>query len=153
MEQFFNDYLNRVQEIHQHMIDVLDALPDTAVNWQPALQEINCIAVLVTHAMGAERFWIGDVALGAPSNRIRSNEFINEAKTCAQLKALIQTTQYYVAGVLPQLTLADLATPKRLPQHTRDFTVGWALLHALEHTAVHAGHMQIMRQLWENEPA
>ena len=27
--------------------------------------------------------------------------------------------------------------------------VAWALLHALEHTAIHLGHMQIMRQLWE----
>ena len=31
----------------------------------------------------------------------------------------------------------------------REFTVAWCLLHALEHSAVHLGHMQIVRQLWE----
>jgi uncharacterized damage-inducible protein DinB len=27
-------------------------------------------------------------------------------------------------------------------------TVGWALLHALEHTAYHTGQMNILRKLW-----
>jgi ankyrin repeat protein len=27
--------------------------------------------------------------------------------------------------------------------------VAWCLAHALEHTALHLGHMQITRQLWE----
>jgi len=29
--------------------------------------------------------------------------------------------------------------------------VAWALLHALDHTAQHLGHMQITRQLWDQE--
>lgn len=28
-------------------------------------------------------------------------------------------------------------------------TVAWRLAHALEHTALHLGHMEITRQLWE----
>jgi hypothetical protein len=27
--------------------------------------------------------------------------------------------------------------------------VGWALCHILKHTALHLGHLQITRQLWE----
>jgi hypothetical protein len=29
--------------------------------------------------------------------------------------------------------------------------VGWALLHALEHTAIHLGHIQITQQLWDQK--
>ena len=149
MEQFINDYLDRLQDLHQQMIAVLDALPDTAVNWQPPVKDINSIAVLVTHAMGAERFWVGDVALGDSSNRERSDEFINAPKTCAELKAIIQTTEEYIQGALPQIALTDFPTLKSTPNHSRDFTIGWSLLHAMEHTAVHVGHIQIMQQLWE----
>ena len=31
----------------------------------------------------------------------------------------------------------------------REFTGAWCLAHALEHTALHLGQMQITRQLWE----
>lgn len=151
MEQFINDYLDRLQDLHKQMIAVLDALPDTAVNWQPPINDINSIAVLVTHAMGAERFWVGDVALGDSSNRVRSDEFINAPKSCAELKALIQTTEQYMQNTLPQLSLTDLAARKKTPQLDREFTVGWSLLHALEHTAVHVGHIPIMQQLWQTQ--
>ncbi len=153
MKQFLNDYFDRLQDLHQQMVDVLDALPDTAVNWQPPINDINSIAVLVTHAMGAERFWIGDVALGDSSNRVRSDEFINTPKTCAELKAQIQTTEQYIQESLPKITLADLATRKTPPNHNREFSMGWSLLHAMEHTAVHVGHIQIMQQLWEKQQA
>jgi hypothetical protein len=29
--------------------------------------------------------------------------------------------------------------------------IAWSLLHALEHTALHLGHMQLTRQLWEQQ--
>jgi hypothetical protein len=50
---------------------------------------------------------------------------------------------------LEKLTLKDLETLSISPRDGRKLTVAWALAHALEHTALHAGHMQIMRQLWE----
>ena len=33
----------------------------------------------------------------------------------------------------------------------RNFSAGWALAHALEHTAPHLGHAQVTRQLWERK--
>ena len=149
MERFFTDYFDRLQDLHNQIHVALDALPDTAVNWNP-YQEMNSIAILITHSMGAERFWIGDVALGDSSQRIRNQEFINTTQTCASLKTLIQTTENYIQTNIPQITLADLATSKPSPNHNREFTVAWSLLHALEHTAVHVGHIQIMQQLWED---
>jgi ankyrin repeat protein len=55
----------------------------------------------------------------------------------------------YSRGVLEQLTLQDLAALRVSPRDGQEFTVAWCLAHALEHMAVHLGHMQIMRQLWD----
>ncbi len=37
------------------------------------------------------------------------------------------------------------------PRDGREYTVAWALFHALEHTALHLGQMQLTRQLWEQQ--
>ena len=148
MEQFFIDYLDRLNELHTEIHSVLDALSDTAVNWVPG-EEMNSIAVLVAHSMGAERYWIGDVGLGDLSDRIRAEEFEVRGATCAQLKTLLDETYQYVATALPRLSLSDLAKLMTPPSHKGEFTVGWSILHALEHTAVHVGHIHIVKQMWE----
>ena len=53
-------------------------------------------------------------------------------------------------GVLGRLALEDLEMPRISPRDGREFMVGWALAHALEHTVLHLGHIQITRQLWEH---
>lgn len=148
MEQFFVDYLDRLQDLHKQIHEVLDGLSDTAVNWHPG-DDMNSIAVLVAHSMGAERFWIGDVGLGELSDRVRSAEFEVSGTTCAELKNLLEQTYQYIETALPKISVSDLATTKTSPNHAREFTVGWSLLHALEHTAVHVGHMQIVKQMWQ----
>jgi hypothetical protein len=30
--------------------------------------------------------------------------------------------------------------------------MAWSLLHAQEHMAIHVGHIQIMRQMWDQSP-
>ncbi len=151
MEYFFIAYLDRLQALHNQIHEVLNELSDTAVNWNPDHKnnEMNSIAVLVTHAMGVERFWVGDVSFGDSSNRVRIAEFAVTDRSCAQLKTLLDETYEYVQTMLPQISWADLATLKTTPNHDRQFTVAWSILHALEHTAVHVGHIQIIRQLWE----
>jgi hypothetical protein len=57
----------------------------------------------------------------------------------------------YLQHVLETLTLQDLETKRISPRNGREVTVGWALGHALKHTALHVGHLQIMRQLWEQQ--
>jgi hypothetical protein len=35
------------------------------------------------------------------------------------------------------------------PRDGHEFTMAWALLHALDHATLHLGQIQITRQLWE----
>ena len=110
---------------------------------------MNSISVLVFHLTGAERFWIGDVAAQEPSDRNRDSEFKVKHLETDALKKRLDDTFAYARTALEKFSLQDLDTPRSSPQTDREFTVGWALLHALEHATEHNGQIQLTRQLWE----
>jgi hypothetical protein len=110
---------------------------------------MNSIGVILAHTAGAWRYWAGDVAGDLPSGRVRADEFktygVDAAEMVARLRAALDTSR----EVLGELELARLADARTAGMDNEQRTVGWALLHALEHTALHAGHIQLTRQLWE----
>jgi hypothetical protein len=129
-----------------------EGLPPDALDWTPfqiSADEMNTINILVTHTTGAERYWIGDVALGEKSGRVRKSEFQVKGTTKEELSDKINAATVYARSAVAQLNLEDLAAVRTSARDGRKFTVSWALLHALEHTALHLGHIQITRQLWE----
>ncbi len=148
MEQFFLDFEERLTTLHADLHNILNQLSNEALDWTPGV-EMNSIAVLITHLTAAERYWIGDVAMGESSGRIRSTEFEVHNLTTADLKTRLSQSMAYIQSALPKLRLADLASEQKSARHEQPFTVGWCLLHALEHTAVHTGHIQLAQQLWE----
>jgi uncharacterized damage-inducible protein DinB len=150
MEQFFLDFEECLAKLHSELHRILDELPEEALDWSPG-PEMNSVAILITHLTGSERFWLGDVAAGEPSGRIRAAEFEVHNLTTAALKTRLDGSLAYAHNLLPRFTLADLDKPCQSPWHEEPVTVGWCLLHALEHTAEHTGHVQLMRQLWSQQ--
>lgn len=150
MVPFFADCLARLATMHAEMEKAIAGLPTEALDWSPG-PEMNSIAVLVVHTAGAERYWIGDIIGQDPSGRVRAQEFATRGLAEAALRERLQTALAHSQGVLAALLLEDLARPRYSSRHDKDFTAGWALVHALEHTAVHTGHIQLMRQLWEQK--
>lgn len=148
MESFFADCLQRLTTMHAEMEKAIAGLSLEALDWSPGL-EMNSMAVLVAHTAGAERYWIGDVIGQDPSGRVRAQEFETAGLTESALREKLQAALAHSQGMLAALSLDDLAQPRRSPRDGREVTAGWALAHALEHTAVHTGHLQLMRQLWE----
>lgn len=151
MHSFFVDYLERLEALNRDFITTFEDLPAEALDWLPGA-ESNSLCVLAVHTTGAARFWIGDVALGEPSNRNRAVEFEARGWTHDELKARFASLEAYAREALARITLDDLATVRTAPRSdgsVREFTAGWALLHALEHTGLHLGHAQITRQMWE----
>jgi hypothetical protein len=69
----------------------------------------------------------------------------------AELEAYLQESLAYVGDVLDELGLGDLEISRISPRNDQEVTVAWALIHALKHTAIHLGHVQITRQLWEEQ--
>jgi GNAT superfamily N-acetyltransferase len=109
---------------------------------------MNTLSVLIAHLVGAERYWIGDVARGDPSNRDRDAEFRVKGLDAARMKQRIRDLESYEETSFEAMGLAELEEHRRSPRDGREYTVAWALTHALEHTAVHVGHIQILIQLW-----
>jgi len=55
----------------------------------------------------------------------------------------------YCESALNAFEPSDLEAVRPSPRDGGRFTVAWALLHALEHTAIHLGHIQMVSQMWK----
>ncbi|CAG0930949.1 hypothetical protein TFLX_01932 [Thermoflexales bacterium] len=147
MPEVFTAYLNRLAELHRDLTQTLEGLPAEALNWSPG-PEVNSLAALAAHTAGSERYWIGDVIGRDDSQRDRASEFRAHVFHAEEAITRLNTVLAHSRGIVESLTLADLEE-RRFVRDQREETVAWTLLHALEHIAIHLGHMQIMRQWWE----
>jgi uncharacterized damage-inducible protein DinB len=150
MHKYFADYLACLTALHMDIERAIDGLPQETLDWKPGV-DMNTIDVLVVHLAGAERYWIGDVAGQEPSGRDRAAEFQSGGLDASELRLRLSAVLENAQGVLDRLALEDLAATRISPRDGREFTAGWALAHALEHTALHLGHIQITRQWWEQK--
>ena len=148
MPPFSDDFLNRLLSLHDAIERAIDGLPQEALDWSPG-PDINSIAVLVAHITGAERYWLGDMVAHEPSNRDRPAEFQTRGVDGAALKDRVAAASDYARYVLGSVTLEDLEEKRISPRDGREYSVAWSIAHALEHTALHLGHIEIMRHWWE----
>jgi hypothetical protein len=148
MEKYFEALLDRFDELHRDVQQTLDDLPPEAIDWVPA-PDMNSLAVLILHMTGSERYYIGDVCLGDLSFRDRNAEFRVKGMDAAALKRRLTDLAAYEKSAFEQLHVAELGQERVAPKDLRTFTVAWALNHALEHTAIHVGHIQILKQMWQ----
>jgi uncharacterized damage-inducible protein DinB len=147
MHPLYLAYMDRLEELHRNIETALDGLTPEALDWSPG-PGMNSITVLVTHLTCAERFWVGDVLAGDPSGRVREAEFETRGFDASHLKARLAASRSYIRNVLERLPLEALEE-QRPARDGHEFSGAWCLLHALEHTAIHVGHVQMNRQLWE----
>jgi uncharacterized damage-inducible protein DinB len=143
------DYLTLLKALHDQLGRTIEGLPQAALDWSPG-PDMNSLSVLIAHTAGAERYLIGDVVGRDPSGRDRDAEFRARGLDAATLSAQLDAALEHSRAVLEHLTLPDLEARRVMPRRDdRQVTVAWALGHALEHAALHLGHAQIVRQLWD----
>jgi uncharacterized damage-inducible protein DinB len=148
MNGFYTSYLERLELLHAEIDKAIQGLPQEALDWSPG-SEMNTIAVLITHLAGAERYWIGDVGAGEPSGRDRAAEFRVQGLSSEALQKRLTETSQYARQTLSRFTLEDLEQTRISPRDGQEANLAWCLLHALQHTGIHLGHIQLTRQLWE----
>jgi len=146
MQTFYTDCLNNLQELHTDVEKALEGLLPEVLDWSPK-PGTNSITALVVHMTGAERFLIGEIIGGQALNRDREAEFRAQDLALNILLQRLVDNRAYIASVLEPLTLVDIETKRIL--RGREVTVGWVLGHVLKHTATHLGHIQVMRDLWD----
>jgi uncharacterized damage-inducible protein DinB len=142
-----DNYLQRIEDLRGQVRDLIADLPAEALNWRPIEgKETNSLAVLATHIAGAEHFWIGEVVGGRPSTRDRNAEFTTQASDASELVCLLEDTGVETRGVFAALTEACLDGTRQA--RGRTIPVRWCILHVIDHTALHLGHIQLTYQLW-----
>ncbi len=146
METVFADYLVCLEALHADLAAALEGLSPEALDWSPGA-EMNSLSVLAAHTAGAERYLIGEIAGGEPVARDRDAEFRPQGASAAELQARLAAVLAHSRGVLARFTLADLERPCAPLRNGRVHSLAYILDHALDHTALHLGHMQITRQL------
>ena len=150
MLTILKDYLERLESLHADIGQTVEGLSPVALDWGPG-PDMNSLAVLAAHIAGSERYWIGDIAGNDPSGRVREAEFQTGGLDEATLTTRLETALAHSQATLEKLTLAELEVKRTDPRDGNEYTVAWALFHALEHTALHLGQMQLTRQLWEQQ--
>jgi uncharacterized damage-inducible protein DinB len=143
--QAYDEILNNLLE---RMDGIFSELPVEALDWTPD-PAMNSITVLVVHVTGALRYWLGELLGGEDAHRDRETEFSAYGLSKTQLHTLLNETQAQISRVLEKIAPDDLASKHYSSIHKDYFTGAFALAHVVEHTALHVGHMEITKELWE----
>jgi uncharacterized damage-inducible protein DinB len=152
------NYRQRIEDLRGQVRDLIADLPPEALNWRPLppslrsqTGEVNSLAILAAHIAGAEHFWIGEVVGGLPASRDRDAEFATTAEDPADLVRLLEATGAETRQVFGHLKPSDLDGEREA--RGRTIPVRWCILHVIDHTALHLGHMQLTYQLWTGGPS
>lgn len=145
-----DNYLQRIEDLRGQVRDLIADLPAEALNWRPIEDEaFNSLAVLATHIAGAEHFWIAEVVGSRPPTRDRDAEFVTQASDASELVHLLENIGAETREVFATLTEANLDGTRQA--RGRTIPVRWCILHVIDHTALHLGHIQLTYQLWKLE--
>lgn len=144
-------YRHRLNHLHQWVLDLLADLPVEALNWRPfetgEQAEANSLAVLTAHIVGTEHFWMAEVVDRQPATRDRQAEFACHAENADEMVQMLEKTALETHDVLARLSDADLDDVRTVDGH--EVYVRWAITQAIEHTALHFGHMQMTYQMFQ----
>lgn len=150
MRSELDHYLQMIDDLRGQVRNLVADLPADALNWRPLPgsddHAMNSLAALAAHVAGAEHFWIAEVIGGYPTTRERSAEFVVEVDGAAPLLRRLDDVAGETREVFARLTAENLEGTREA--RGRPVTVRWGVLHVVDHTALHLGHMQITYQLW-----
>jgi len=130
--------------LRQSALFKLDDLTPEQLRWRPA-PTANSLGVLVVHLGYTERLWIRAIFAGEDMDMAwRSHMFtLPDDWSVDDVAAFYQAESAAADAVLDRATSFDL--PSSGPM--RPTTLRWVVLHLIEETARHCGHMDITREL------
>jgi hypothetical protein len=133
-----------LQHLRDSAIFKVEGLDPTQLRWTPS-PTANSLGVLVVHLGYSERLWLRAVSAGEPMDmawRARMFE-LPEGWGAEEAVAFYREESRQADAVLEQIPSLDLPSRGEL----RPTTFRWAVVHLIEETARHVGHMDITREL------
>jgi hypothetical protein len=145
----------KLDELARQALAQMEGLPEEALNRTLALPETNSLYALATHLAGAGEFWTVTMVGGRDIPRDRAAEF----STTGTLTALRERYERWLGAMHEDLDALPSTEMERVLTVTGPrrawlgdtLTVRESLVHALEHSALHLGHIQLTRQILLNE--
>ncbi|MDE2859445.1 MAG: DUF664 domain-containing protein [Chloroflexota bacterium] len=147
MDALFADVISRLEAMRADYFVCLDGLSSEELDWSPG-PEMNSLCVLAVHVTAAERFWIG-IAIDDVIERDRPAEFRARGHSLGELQARFSANINFYRNAFASQSVGRLSEEVSFEFLDRRINCrrGWALLHALDHSAEHLGHAGMTRQL------
>lgn len=139
-----------LEHIGRGVLHELVDVPDAVLNQPVPVPEGNSLFAIATHLVGAGEFWVLALAGGRHIPRDREAEF-RATGTYADLEVRysrwLSELREVLANLPSEAWTGEVAPP---PQFTGSLgadsmTVRACVLHAVEHSALHLGHIQLTR--------
>ena len=132
------------------VIRELEDVSEEVLNWPIDVPEANSLFAIATHLMAAgERWTIGAIG-GRPRARDRDAEFraTGHLEDLRDRHIAWMTTMHEILDQLPdeELRRSTGVPPYRGDLGVEEMTVAHALAHAVDHTGIHLGHIQVTKQ-------
>src|SRR5579864_7001055 len=146
-----------LDRIGSNVLEQLRDIPEGVLNRPVAIPEANTLFALATHLVGAAEFWVLALAGGRHIARDRDAEF-RASGTYEELEVRYVRWMAEIREVLPAI---DVAAWDRIVEPPLQFrssvgedtmTVRDCVAHAVEHSALHLGQIQLTRSLLTQPP-
>ncbi|MFN8483565.1 MAG: DinB family protein [Anaerolineae bacterium] len=147
------EFVSAIERLSSSILAELEAVAPEALNWRPPFPDANSMYVLAVHTTGAAEWWIVGAAAGQPVRRDRPAEF-RSGGDLASVKAWYTDKLAAIRQAAATVSDADLSATRSyttMSGRAEENTAAYCFLHAIEHAAEHLGHIQITRQLWEQQ--
>ncbi len=147
-----------LERIARNALAQFRGISDVDLNRPLELPESNTAFVLATHLIGSAEYWVLELAGERDVQRDRLSEF-RATGTGVELAARYERWLASMQELLHSLPDEQMDQPVNVSASyhpTLDeepMTLRDALLHAIEHCALHQGHLELTRQLLGYAPA
>ncbi len=150
MDKEIQGYVAVMKELWDQVKGMLDGVPQEALEWRPLRGEgdlaTNSLAAMAAHLAGSGTYLIKEVVGRQPIQRDREGEFATQGVNASTLKGRLDAAAATIEKILSALNAAQMEEDRKYRDRTAK--VRWIILHVIEHTAIHVGHMQLTRQMW-----
>lgn len=138
-----------LEDLHMDIMTLLETVGSDGMNWTPEINDINSMYAIANHTILSQYWWIRENLNQEKIERNRPAEFNALAEDLKSLRILFKEIESLTQKVLEKLQQQETQALRQVKE--RQVTIEWVVLHVIEHTALHLGQMQIMKQLWENK--
>lgn len=143
--------LAQLHFVHRDMVGMVRELPPEALAWTPG-PEMSTLSGIVRHTMYCEKYCM--LAAGGLDYTYDSDtdrQTLAATDDAPALVAAIVEADLIAKRALPALTVGEMHKGIAAWGGTDEVSAGALIADALNHTAMHWGHMQMTRQLWQQQ--